>query len=179
MIRPETMYLRKELIVIFLCIFYSCLAQCDAQETCISSVDASNRLVRFGPDGGATDVRVDRPLMKAALLSIVRIHLPCNQSQDLDEVRLSEGTGECDGNNGSIVTIVATQNRMFYLLGPLLYDVLTLGAMDVSERTNITDMLLPFAPCEDREDEVYRETVRLVRLTAVCTYTMYVVKCGW
>jgi len=162
-------------------LFISCfsLARSDDEvQTCISGVDASNRHVQFN-NNLAYPVRVDRPLMKAALLSIVRIHLPCNQSQDLEEVRLCEDA-ECDGNNGSVVTMVtmvAARNRMFYLLVPLLYDVLTLGAMDVSERTNITDMLLPFTPCEDREDEVYRETVRLVRLTAVCTNTG-VVKCG-
>ena len=160
--RPAAMHFRMKLaVVLFLHVLSFSLAKSDDDVTCISDVDASKRRIKYNNDA-VYDVRVDRPLLSAALLSIVRIHLPCNLSQDLQEARLCEDA-ECDGNNSSTVTVVAARNRMFHKLGPLLYDVLTLGAMEVSERVNITDMLLPSAPCEDREDEVYRETARLVR----------------
>ena len=122
----------------------------------------------------------ERTLPKSTLLAAFDFYRPnTSASSDPAESLLvcDNSAADCKGRsfvagNVSLASYVATSSVVFSTLGVMLYDVLTLGAMDVAERANVTGLALPAPVCPGKEDRVYADTIRLVSLellTVSCT----------
>ena len=150
-------------------------ASSSSGKKCICSVDAARLTLRFSDGSEYTLPKRDRVLLlKAALLSLVRIQLPQKQGDSGSELRISSCTDvECDNGTEAtfVATVVASRSRAIRMIGPMLYDVLTLGARDAALRTNISYLVLPATPCEGSEKKVYLEMSKLVSCRT-CRYTL-------
>ena len=50
---------------------------------------------------------------------------------------------------------IGSASSLYAALGPAAVDVVTLGALKVAERTNVTSLYLPYPPCPGRETRVH------------------------
>ena len=160
---------------------------------CISSVDVANSKVslrmyynveernkvslRVRDFDDGVQVKLVGPLFKTfSLLSVVHCaHQNLSDYNRPQSVRIvvCDDQAEDDGNihcntrsNSSdpAATYIARVSANYDGLGPMLWDLLTLGSMDVAERTNITTIILPAFPCQGVAERIHTDIFRLVRI---------------
>ena len=147
---------------------------------CITSVDINTATISFSYANAASSssdreyklLPNERTLPKSTLLAAFDFYRPnSSESSDPAEFLLvcDNSDADCKGRsfaagNVSLASYVATSSVVLSTLGVMLYDVLTLGAMDVAERANVTGLALPAPVCPGKEDRVYADTIRLVSL---------------
>ena len=172
-----------------------CGAAAANDRNCITGVDINTATISFSnANAGSSDREYkllpnERTLPKSTLLAAFYFYRPnCSESSDPAEFLLvcDNSDADCKGRsfaagNVSLASYVATSSVVLSTLGVMLYDVLTLGAMDVAERANVTGLALPAPVCPGKEDRVYADTIRLVSLqlatNASYTTALYSAKC--
>ena len=181
--RPAAADLQLVLLIAFLCL-QLLVVPCNAQQFyCISDVDVANNRASFsfGNYEERAQVKLVGPLFKTfSLLSVV--HYVHQNHSEYDRLRpasivVCDDQAEDDGNTHSnssdpAATYIARVSANYDGLGPMLWDLLTLGSMDVAERTNITTIVLPASPCQGMAESIHTDVFRLVRIKCIptCVY---------
>ena len=140
---------------------------------CIISVDANAATFRVSyQDYNSEDYTVHLRLKhyvkfpKPTLLTVVYIYTHTSVDNYQYLLVCDNSDADCKdrsfAGNSSVAAYVASRSVAFSILGAMLYDVLTLGAMDVAERVNVTGLALPKPVCPGKEDSVYAATIRMV-----------------
>ena len=149
---------------------------CNAMNTdyCITDVDIERNQIRLGSSSlGAEEIPaifVGQRWHKFSLLSIIRyIYLEPSDQLQSPPIRVCDDTDETDidcsaDNSSDAVTtnIIASASANYLALGPIAWDLVTLGFMDLSERTNVTTIVLPWPPCPERAEIINRNIFKLV-----------------
>ena len=150
-------------------------AAANSERPCIISVDANAATFRDSNQDYNSDDHLPPLLLrhkyyvkfpKSTLLTVVYIYT--RTSVDGYEYLFVCDNSDADcknrsfAGNSSVAAYVASSSVAFSILGAMLYDVLTLGAMDVAERVNVTGLALPAPVCPGKEDSVYAATIRMV-----------------
>ena len=165
----------QQLLIVFLVQLQLEMMPCNAVDTgyCITDVDIERGQIRL--DSSQLEVKelpaifVGQRLHKFALLSIIHyIYLEPSKQPQSPTIRLCDNTDEtdidCSADNSSdaATTNIASASANYLALGPLAWDLVTLGFMDLSDRTNVTTVVLPWPPCPERAEIINRNIFKLV-----------------
>ena len=150
-------------------------ASSEYERPCIISVDANAATFRDSGQDYNSDDHMPPLLLrhkyyvkfpKSTVLTVVFIYTYNSVDGDKYLFVCDNSDADCKdrsfAGNSSVAAYVASSSVAFSILGAMLYDVLTLGAMDVAERVNVTGLALPAPVCPGKEDSVYAATIRMV-----------------
>ena len=160
---------RAVAVLAMLLICITCRDAAANRERCIISVDANAATFRASGQYYYTSTLTQEKYYvkfpKSTLLTMVYIYT--HSVDDYSYLLVCDNSdADCKNRsfagNSSVAAYVASSSVAFSILGAMLYDVLTLGAMDVAERVNVTGLALPAPVCPGKEDSVYAATIRMV-----------------
>lgn len=139
---------------------------------CITHVNVENDKIEIEGNSTLQELSakfVGNRLSKFSLFSVVHyIYLqPSEQPYSLI-IRVCDDTDrgdkDCRAYNSSDVatTNIASTSTNYAALGPITWDLLTLGFMDLTERANVSTIFLPLPPCPERDEIVTTSILKLV-----------------
>ena len=171
--------LLHQLLIVLLLVQLEPMRPCNALDTdyCIIDVDIERNQIRI--DSSQLGVKElpaifsGQRLHKFSILSIIHyIYLDLEPSEELQSVaiRVCDNTDEADvdcsaadNSSDAAITNIASASTNYVALGPIAWDLLTLGFMDLTERTNVTSIVLPMPSCPGRTEIINSNIFKLVR----------------
>ena len=175
---PRIVYISASLLMAIMCALFfllltatAALAQEDPTEQpgtppCIAALDVDDAKARyFQPVGreyyeSSLDVLGPNFLRDYSLLIVVQFAVQHHHPYIYVCDALADG---CNTSTQTQVSSYVAASRQHHAsLGPAAFDFLTLGAMDASERTNITIISLPALPCNGLEEKIHGKAFQLV-----------------
>lgn len=169
--------LLHQLLIVLLLVQLEPMRPCNALDTdyCIIDVDIERNQIRIDSSLGVKELPAiffGQRLHKFSILYIIHyIYLDLEPSEELQSVtiRVCDNTDntdmECSADNSSnaAITNMASASANYLALGPITWDLVTLGFMDLTERTNVTTIALPLPPCAGRAEIINSNIFKLVR----------------
>ena len=162
------------------------LSHHDTVQPCIADLDSDNMKARiFNPSQNldyemTVSLTAKHFLPNFAVLDILQFVVQNNSVLDLsiEEVFISLYDAEADTTSSLpvIANYVASTRQHHVSLGPAAWDLLTLGAMDTSNRANRSIISLPAPPCmgSELEKRIYSRAFQMVRGLCVCVYARFI-----
>ena len=162
------------------------LSHHDTVQPCIADLDSDNMKARiFNPSQNldyemTVSLTAKHFLPNFAVLDILQFVVQNNSVLDLSVKELfislydaERAEEECNHTTSLpvIANYVASTRQHHVSLGPAAWDLLTLGAMDTSNRANRSIISLPAPPCmgSELEKRIYSRAFQMVRVLCVCT----------
>ena len=160
------------------------LSHHDTVQPCIADLDSDNMKARiFNPSQNldyemTVSLTAKHFLPNFAVLDILQFVVQNNSVLDLSVEELfislndAEAEEECNHTTSGLPVIanyVASTRQHHVSLGPAAWDLLTLGAMDTSNRANRSIISLPAPPCMGSlEKRIYSRAFQMVRVLCHC-----------
>lgn len=152
---------------------------------CITHVNVENEKIEIEGNSTLQELSakfVGDRLSKFSLFSVIHyVYLQPSESEQkysliihvCDDTDL--GDKDCRPYNSSDVatTNIASTSTNYAALGPVTWDLLTLGFMDLTERANVSTIFLPLPPCPGRAEIVTTSILKLVRYSTLWLLSVF------